>query len=223
MTVNLLRELPVVNTSSEGTIRLAVPFDFFEYGLDESVARFINEFPEIKVDLKAETQLSDLYRLEADVLISALPPNDGVWGKHLVESNFGYFCSAELMDNWAIAIENAPEDAALPLISNSKYPDVGSRDFLKLFPKAREVALGNEHNVIIPLVKRGIGFARLPFVAANKSGRLKLLREEELIKSRSVWMLTLPAMRKVPRIAKFFNFVEEEFATRRPLWEEFLH
>jgi DNA-binding transcriptional LysR family regulator len=84
-------------------------------------------------------------------------------------------------------------------------------------PEARIAARNNSVLGVLLAVKSGVGVAPLPTTIADQEESLVQVLPPVPELERGWYLLTHPDLRKVPRIAAFFDFVTEHLHVMRPM------
>jgi len=110
-------------------------------------------------------------------------------------------------------IETDPETVPLPYIAmSSTAPERDANFLLNVFPNAKRVACCSGMDTSIPLMKAGLGAARVANFMIPQLTDISRLIECEDAGSLTVWVLTLPDYRATKRIKLFMEFLRDQYS-----------
>ncbi len=207
-----------------GTVRVGTPEGFGTYFLAPRLARLTSTHPNLDVELVANPRLFSLSKREADVAITMSRPTQGrVYAEKLVDYALGIYGARGYLHDTA-PIRTRQDLIGRPWIG---YIDdlmwTTELDYLphvatNLSPRVRI------SNVIsqAAALRGGIGLGVLPcFIAATEPDLVRVLPDDVML-SRSYWMVTHADTRDVARVKLMSEFLRAQVARQedgRAFWQ----
>ncbi|AKU97505.1 Transcriptional regulator, LysR family [Labilithrix luteola] len=186
--VSLGRELQGADANVEGTVRLTAGDGFVRYVLVPALAKLREGRPRLTIELRAETQLLDLSRREADVAVRLVAPKEpALVSRNVGSMAFGIFASRPYLDRRG-SIKSTRDLASHDWIGFESELDrlPQNRWLRELVPAIRYVVRATATTIQTAACVEGVGLALLPEVVA--------LHERSLVR-------VLPKVSPPPRAA----------------------
>lgn len=191
-----------------GTVRMsATPFLCDEI-IRRNLNDFIQNYPQIELELLATTQNMDLLRHEAHLALRLVRPEKGDYIiRRIGNIGYGLFRAA----GSGIKLGRAPTVAYTE--DFGFLPEAG---WLKdALPEHQVGLLTNSLSAQITAIKEGIGVGLIPLYAAERSEGLERMDSGEEAWSREVWLVMRETLSKVPRIRLVSDFLFDAFKSWR--------
>lgn len=203
-----------------GVVRLTCPepimYRILQSGM---VDRFQAKHPGLKVEFVMSDTYLDLARGDADVALrSGDTDADELVGRKIADSIWAIYASQAY-----IARRGQPADVA----ALNDHDVVGFDEKMAGHRAAQWLAHAAPHAVIIARVasvlglvsaaKSGIGVAPLPTALGDAEPELVQVLPPVAEMQRSWRLLTHPDLRRTPRVAAFFDFINDELEHLRPI------
>ena len=206
--------------AESGVIRLTCPEPIM-YRLTQSqlLDRFHARHPTLRIEFVMSDKYLDLEKGEADVALRS-GDTDGIAlvGRKVADSLWGVYASQGYVARRGRPehIEDIAHHAVVGL--DGSLADHRAATWLRsVAPKAEIVARSTSVLGLVSAVKSGVGLAPLPTALGDaEPDLLRLLGPIDQL-TRSWRILTHRNLRRSPRISAFFNFVQQEIRTLRPI------
>ncbi len=181
-----------------GSIRVTLPEIAASDLLMDDIVAFNRRWPEIELQLVAESQLADLRRREADVAIRFVPlgrlPDENLTGRRAATSYRAVYGAGDAWIGW-----QGPElDASW--VNKSPFPDLPIRGAMNN-PALQRAACA-----------AGLGLSQLPCFFAEPT----LERVTEPEPAFDIWVLVHEDLRHSPRLRLFRDSIVEALGRLRP-------
>ena len=207
-------ELRVKDTTRElsGVIRVTCP-EPIVYRMTKSsvVDRFHVRHPGLRIEFVTSDRYLDLAKGEADVAFRSGDTDDELVGRKIADSIWAIYASRAY-------VEHHGQPARIEELSS--HPWVGFDERLsqhraakwlaEMVPGATMAARNTSVLGLVSAVKSGIGIGLLPTALGDAEPDLLRVLGPVPELARSWRLLVHPDLRRVPRIAAFFDFVVEE-------------
>ena len=206
-------ERQVVGTDQKlsGTIRVGTSQLLGLYLLPEMLKQFLQRYPEVKVKLVINDELSNLRHSDADVVIrgTATPPPYLV-GRSIAPISYCAYARQDLIrgararplsDYEWIGFDNNDPHAPLTRWLEQMIPDARCRFTLDSAAGVREA------------VVRGLGAAVIPCLTGDQIPELARISEVCVEPGFNLWILSHVDLRRSARIKAFMKFMEELLAS----------
>ncbi len=189
--------------------------------MSELFSKFLNEFPQIELEIITTPQISNLDRLEADVAIRLTnTPPELLVGRELGKMQFGVYGSKQYLAQFKSNPE--PEDCKWLLwtgVESSQVPEAQHPDevVLNMIPGAIVAMRSNSVEDILMAIKSGMGVGFLSKTVASKtSGITELCFDKQFqyagITSTGLWLLTRRELRYSKRVKVFMEFCQKHLS-----------
>ncbi len=203
-----------------GTIRLTCPEPIlFRINQSKLLDRFHERHPGLKVEFVISDKYVDLAKGDADVALRSGDTDDDVLvGKKIADSLWAVYASRNYVQKFGKPVD---------VKSLRNHPLIGFDDTMakhrlaawlnEVAPDAQIVVRVNSVLGLVSAVKSEAGVAALPTALGDAEPGLIQVLPPVAELSRSWRLLTHPDLRKAPRVAAFFDFVNDEIAEWRKI------
>jgi len=211
---NLSRIALADQSELTGSLRVTAIEGLFHQILIGPLSEFSNRYPEIDLDIMSTVTTLDLAAHEADIAfrITNQPPPDLV-GKKIGDLAFAVYSTHELLAKW----KESPDD-----ISCIAWHEIGAEMpswIQNNFPNMRVRFRVNSLNLLMGMVKRGVGFAVLPCALGDLEPTLTRVFDTHAKESVGFWVLSHIDLRTTARIRIFRDFMIDAIMPLVPLME----
>ncbi len=205
------RDLASRAQTPSGELRVTAPTGFVIDLLMPLLARFLDLYPQIQLDIVVSEDPLNLSRRDADVAIRAsdAPPANLI-GRRL--SGIA----------WAIYARGDADREKRRWISPSLRVGRDSRFFRRIRELAGDDAIVMQIDAVIGLreaIEAGVGIGPLPCYVGDACATLRRLSEPEPDLASDLWILTHPDLRHAVRVRAFTEFMAEAVAPLRAAFE----
>jgi molybdate transport repressor ModE-like protein len=181
--------------------------------------RFRARHPNLEVEFVMSDRYLDLAKGEVDIALRSGDTEDGgLVGRKIGDSLWAVYASRDYVERHGAPATVA--DLQHHLIVGFDESMAGHRAaqwLRRVAPDARIAARNNSVLGLLHSVKAGVGVAPLPTAIADAESELMRVLGPIAELTRIWRILTLPQLRKVPRVAAFFDFMVEEIDALRPI------
>ena len=181
--------------------------------------RFHERHPGLRVEFVMSDKYLDLARGDADVAFRSGDTDDDVLvGRKIAESFWAVYASSEYVAQRGkpTRVEDLERHAVIGL-DESMADHRAAKWLREEAPSAEVVARSNSVLGLVSAAKSGIGVAPLPTALGDAEAELVKLFGPVPALTRSWRLLAHPDARKTPRVSAFFEFVNDEIDTLRPI------
>jgi len=214
------QQLESATRAVSGVLRVACP-EPIVYRISQStlLERFRAKHPDLRIEFVMSDKYVDLSKGEADVALRSGDTDDAeLVGRKIADSLWGVYASEDyIAKHGKPARVEELESHLLVGLDESMAKHRANTWLARVAPKARIVARNNSVLGLVYAVKAGVGIAPLPTaVGDNEPGLVRVLGPvAELTR---IWrLLAHPAVRRTPRVSAFFDFIEGELETLKPI------
>ena len=207
-------ELRVKDTAREltGVIRVTCP-EPIVYRMTKSslIDRFHTRYPGLRVEFVTSDRYLDLSKGEVDVAFRSGDTDDELIGRKVADSIWAVYASRGYVERHGQPAR--VEDLSLhPLVGfdESSSQHRAAKWLGEVAPDAKMSARNTSVLGLVSAVKSGIGIGPLPTALGDAEPDLLRVLGPIPELARSWRLLTHPDLRRVPRVAAFFDFVIEE-------------
>ncbi len=200
------------DTHLQGKVRITSVHTFINSYLLPRLARFYARYPDIELEIVAESSQLDLGRHEADLAIRmGRPSQQSIVTRKLTDLHYAVYGQRTL-------VEAGTSVGQLPWIffeeRYSSLPE--ARWQQRHFPDVKARLYCNVGPAMLTAVKSGLGVACLPsYMAQAEPGLVSLLPSFNL---RELWLLLHPEKRNLARVRAFIDWLEQEITQDRALF-----
>lgn len=210
------RQVVGADQKLSGEIRVSTSELLGLYLLPDMIGQFMDQYPEVRVELAISDELANLQRSDADVVVrgSANPPPSLVGRKvapvpycayahrRLVRGNSG----RPLADYPWIFLRNQDPHAPLTRWTREIAPEASCR--LRIDSGAG----------VCELLARGLGAAVVPCFVGDPLAELVRISEVRTDSGINLWVLSHVDLRRTARVVAFRRFMEARLAASPHLW-----
>ncbi len=176
-------------------------------------------YPGLRVEFVMSDHYVDLAKGEADIALrSGDTDDDKLVGRKIADSIWAVYASPKYIERHGRPkrIEDLNHHSVIGL-DDAMANHRAAKWLSQIAPDAKIVARNNSVLGLVYAVKSGIGLAPLPTALGDADEDLVRVLGPIPELARSWRLLTLPDLRKTPRVSAFFNFVIQELDTIRPI------
>ena len=203
-----------------GVIRLTCPEPIMYRIVQSSLLeRFNARHPGLRVEFVMSDKYVDLSKGEADVALRSGDTDDGVLvGRKIADSIWAVYASEKYIERRGrpARVADIGRHAAVGL-DESMAKHRAATWLREVAPDAEIVARVNSVLGLVSAAKSGIGLAPLPTALGDAEADLVRVLGPIPELARSWRLLTHPDLRKTPRVSAFFDFINDELASLRPI------
>ena len=209
-----------VERGEVGVIRLTCPEPIM-YRLTRSALfdRFHERYPNFRIEFVMSDKYLDLTKGDADVALRSGDTDDDVLvGRKVADSIWAVYASPKYLERHGRPerIADLARHAMIGL--DEAMADHRAAKWLReAVPGAEIAARSNSVLGLVSAAKSGIGLAPLPTALGDVEPELERVLGPIPELARSWRLLTHPDLRQTPRVAAFFDFVNDEIASLRPI------
>jgi DNA-binding transcriptional LysR family regulator len=194
----LARKIASSDARLGGVVRVTAPGSLLPM-LGEAVAALIQSHPQIEVELLSLDALLPLDGSQIDVAVRiADAPPEHLVGVRVARLRAGVYASTAYLARHRAALDHASHtwvEWDRRLAGKPAFQWAAQR-----FPHRRVAARGLSTLDVHALVRAGAGIGALPRVVGDADAQLRLLEEVPDSVASSIWLLTHPELREVPRV-----------------------
>ena len=195
-----------------GRVTLSAPPVLVTHLLAEHLARFRNEYPDIRLSLSAQGQQVSLSRREADVAVRLVRPTEvGSVRRKIGTMDFGLYAHR------SYAHLAAPEKWQFIAFDQS-FADMPQQRWLLGIAGDRPVACELNHiSEHLIAVRAGAGVAGLPCFLGGHDRDLVRIRENVPSFARDIWLVVHHDLRRTPAVRAVMDFATAVISDNRDL------
>ena len=197
------------NSGLSGTIRVALPEGIGVEVFSNYLEDFYNLYPDLQIELLADTRARNMLTREIDISISLSRPKRGkLIAKKLASYKLKLYGSLDYF-------KKNPKIKVLKDLSEHRF--IGYIDDLIDFPELKYLSdLGNNIKVIfrsnslraqLKAVNQGIGLALLHTFIAKKHKKLKIVLNDEVNITREYWVVVHEDLINLKRVRVVIDFL----------------
>lgn len=206
-----------VDEGPAGTVRLATPEAFGTFLVAPNIRLLHERYPGLQLELVPEGRTISLSRREADIaVVLARPPRGRLHMRKLTEYRLGLYASTDYLDR-AGSVTRTADLIAHPFVG---YIDelVGIpelRALEQVIPGARVAFRSSSIAAQQFAVAAGMGIGLLHGFAASTDSRLVPILRDEIMVTRTYWLIVHSEQRALPRISAVLRFLDEIISANR--------
>jgi DNA-binding transcriptional LysR family regulator len=181
--------------------------------------RFHALHPGLRVEFVMSDRYVDLAKGEADIALRSGDTDDAqLVGRKIADSIWAVYASKAYVERHGKPerVEDISRHAVIGL-DESMANHRAAKWLAQVAPDAKIVARNNSVLGVVYAVKSGIGLAPLPTAVGDAEEALVRVLGPIPELARSWRLLTLPELRKAPRVASFFDFIIDEIDSVRKI------
>ena len=198
-----------------GNIRLTMPDGLINLLMPDLVA-FMNQYPEVEIELIVSYEMFNITKREADIAIRITEnPPEHLIGHKLIRYACSTYASLEYFDRYD-PINNRDRVKWIGWDETISYPEwVRKSDF----PNAAIRGRFNNSLAQLAAVKAGLGIAKLPCPIADTEPSLRRVSPGIAEPCQDIWILTHKDLASSARIKAFMSFIRAAFEAKKDLFE----
>jgi DNA-binding transcriptional LysR family regulator len=200
-----------------GAVRIGAPDGFGSTFLAPAIGKLAAAHPDLEIDIVATPRVFSLSKREADIAVAlACPPRGRLHGRKLTDFEFGVYAAKTQPVLWE-NVQKPDDFARLPFISYIEdliyTPEL---DYLREISKSIVPRIRSS-NLIAQwqATAAGAGLCVLPCFIADSDPRLVRVLPDEVVFTRTFWMIVHSDMRDIARIQVTTDFIAEEIRRSR--------
>jgi DNA-binding transcriptional LysR family regulator len=203
-----------------GIVRLTCPEPIM-YRITQSslLDRFHARYPALRVEFVMSDKYLDLSKGDADVALRSGDTDDDVLvGRKVADSVWAVYASPKYIElhGKPARVEELGQHSMIGL-DESMAEHRASKWLREVAAGADIVARSNSVLGLVSAAKSGIGLAPLPTALGDAEPELVRVLGPIPELARSWRLLTDPELRRTPRVSAFFDFINDEIETLRPI------
>lgn len=203
------------NDRFTGPVRVAAVEGLAARVLVPALEAFKERYPNISVEVVTAMQTANLTRREADISIGIVRPTGPRHiARRIAKCDVYLYASERYIDRHGEpkALDDADNHVFVDYISD--MIEIPALKWLQdTVGEKRVVFRSTSPLVQLDAVKRGFGIGMFPTYLADAEPLLRRVLETEAKTNREFWLAVHEELRRVPRMAAFFDFVTEVFAS----------
>lgn len=216
---DLKRHATDVEQDLKGVIRVTCPEPIVARLKQSGVIdRFHTLHPGLRVEFVMSDRYLDLSKGEVDVALRSGDTDDELVGRKVAESIWAVYASREYLERHGKP--GRVEDLSRHLLvglDGSLANHRAVKWLEEIAPNAKMAARINSVLGLVSAIKSGVGIGPLPIALGDAEADLVRVLGPIPELTRSWRLLTHPDIRRVPRIAAFFDFVVDQREALRPI------
>lgn len=211
---NIERKILADSHELSGLLRVTAPDHCFDHLVMPAIAKFIQSYPEINLELVSTADELDLASRGADVAIRGTnnpPPN--LLGKRISQIGFEVYGTKALKEK----IVNNPDNADLPCITWVGDGHARPDWIEKNFHNTNRIYRTTSFPVMLTMAREGIGIARLACLLGDPDPLLHRIPTQNIEPGPALWVLSHIDLRTTARVRIFRDFLVEELEKKKEL------
>ena len=202
-----------------GPIRVSVSEGFGSRVLAQRIASFTQRYPNVTVDLIASTGFLNPSRREADLAIMLSRPKSGpLVVRKLTDYRLGLYSGGSNLERQAeiSTLEDLVDSPLIGYVPDLVYaPELNYLE--EVDPRLRATIRSSSIIAQSELVLAGAGFGVLPCFIGDALPGLQRLLPSSVAVSRTFWLVVHRDVRRIARIERFIQWLDDTVAATRPL------
>lgn len=209
----MLRGLSGQDTRLEGELTLTAPQLLIAHVLSPVLDAFSAQHPGVKLRVRADNEIVDLNRREADIAIRiSRNPGDTLKGLRLAEQFSAYYASPELMQR----VSDAPHGPVDWLVYE-KQPGL-SEEVIQTHPGSRIRMRFDDMVAMSSAAQAGLGAVRMPMFLGRSLPGLVQLPTLSPQPYADIWVVAHPDVWPSAKLKAFRSIAVPHFRKLRPLF-----
>lgn len=203
-----------------GVIRLTCPEPIMaRLTQSEFLDRFHTRYPQFRVEFVMSDKYLDIAKGDADVALRSGDTDDNALvGRKVADSLWAIYASRHYLEaHGRPASVSELKQHALIGFDETLSKHRLTTWLAEVAPQAKLVASANSILGLVSAAKSGLGVAPLPTALGDAEPDLVQVLAPVPALQRSWRLLTHPDLRHTPRVAAFFDFVNDELPSLRPI------
>lgn len=202
-------QIQAQDSDLSGRLRFTSVHNFINYYLIERLPSFYQQYPNIELELIADSQPLDLTRHEADLAIRmGRPDQESLVAKRLCSLYYSVYANKSFIGKSkslaSIDLESLPW-----ILFEAKYAHIPEAIWqYENYPNAKAQLYSNVGPAMLNAVKAKLGIASLPcYMTATQPELIPLLEPFNL---RELWLIMHPEKRNLARVRVFIEWLEKQ-------------
>lgn len=200
---------------ASGRVRLGAPEGVGSYVIAPALEIFQKDYPDIKVDLIAQSGFVSVPKREADMsLLLARPSSGRLKIRKLSEYSLGLYCAAKLLEKQGPikSFEQLGKRNLIGYVDELIYSNQ-LRYFDEYLPGRTPDLCSTSINAQLQMTKAGAGLCILPIFMANKHGDLTRVLPKSINVKRNFWLAVHEDVASLTRNRLMSDFLANAFST----------
>lgn len=211
--LNVQRRVKGQDQKIAGDIRLTLPNALASQLLMPELAKFMEVYPEINLDIIATYESLDLSRQEADIALRFVQsPPENLIGRHLADVAFTGYATRSYIENHDLEDPNSAS-----WIGFSKMKVFPNWRKLTGYPHLPVRGIFNSVYLMLAAAKCGLGAVVLPCYVGDPDPELVRLPKSPVKFMEQLWLLRHTDLRTTTRLQIFSEFITEAIARNEAL------
>ena len=199
-----------------GQLRVTVADVCTQYLVMPTIQLFVQQYPDVDLEVIATRDYLDLAAREADVALRATdepPPN--LVGKRITQLAYAVYGTREMLER----VQTDPDNGDIPCITWIGDGHTRPPWIEKSFPKTRRVYRTSELGIMLEMVRQGTGMAQMPCVFGERDSLLHRIPARYVEPGWGLWVLSHVDLRTTARVRIFRDFLVEALEKKKDLIE----
>ncbi|MEN8179569.1 MAG: LysR family transcriptional regulator [Pseudomonadota bacterium] len=213
---NIERQILADSHELSGVLRVTAADHCIERLVIPTVRKFIQNYPQVNLELVATADEVDLAAREADVALRGTdepPPN--LVGKRIARIGFAVYATKELAEQ----VATDPDAEDIPCITWVGDGHTRPAWIEKSFPNAQRIYRTTSAVAMLEMVREGIGIARVACVLCDPDPMLHRVGAKYIEPGPDLWVLSHVDLRTTARVRIFRDFLVDELEKQKGLIE----
>jgi DNA-binding transcriptional LysR family regulator len=194
-----------------GTVRLATPEMFGSHVVAPHVPLLRARHPGLLLELAPESRSISLSKREADIAIMLGPPPRGrLVARKLADYRLGLYGARHYLaaQPGGVTRDSLPDHPFVSYIDElAGFPGLIALD--QVLPEAGTVFRSSSSAAQLRAVAAGTGLGMLHVVAADQNPELVRLLSDQIVVTRSYWLIVHADLQQLPRVRAVIDFLDE--------------
>ncbi|SEI47219.1 LysR family transcriptional regulator [Pseudomonas sp. NFR16] len=214
----LQRRIEGLDDRPVGLVRIASTDSLAIEFVIPAVARLHDAYPDVRVEIKAGTEMLNLAKREADIALRTIKPdNPDLLVRRLASWPIGLFASQQYLDRRGTP-HIGSGFAGHDIVGFQAHVDAGERYNLaqETVQAARVVASANSSLLVRTALAAGLGLGEIPIPMGERDGLVQVWPQRTRAQTYDVWLVTHKDLRHTARVSKVIEYLVEAFNPDRP-------
>ena len=208
----LERKVMADSQDLKGLLRITVADVCTQYLILPVVQAFVEQYPDIDLEIIATHDELNLAAREADIALRTTdtpPPN--LIGKRIGRLGYAIYGTQKLLQR----VQSNPDDCDIPCITWVGDGHTRAPWIEKSFPNTQRVYRSTELGIMLRMVNLGLGIAQMPCVFADQDPLLFRIPAKHIEPGWGLWVLSHVDLRTTARVRIFRDFLIQELVKRK--------
>lgn len=209
----LQRRIEGLDDRPMGLVRIASTDSLAVEFVIPAIARLHDDYPDVRVEIKAGTEMLNLAKREADIALRTIKPdNPDLLVRRLASWPIGLFASRRYLER-----RGTPKPgsgfAGHDIVAFQAHVDAGDRYNLaqETVESARIVASANSSLLVRTALAAGLGLGEIPVHMGERDGLVQVWPQRTRSQTYDVWLVTHKDLRHTARVSKVIEYLVAEF------------